>query len=43
MIGTGAAIMLAVGLVVSGGASSGSNTGIEIQSQQIVVAPATTG
>jgi hypothetical protein len=42
MLGTGAAIMLAVGIVVSGGTSSGPNTGIEIQSQ-VVVAPSTTG
>jgi hypothetical protein len=42
MLGTGAAIMLAVGIVVSGGASSGPDTGIEIQSP-IIVAPSTTG
>jgi hypothetical protein len=42
MIGTGAAIMAGVGIVVSGGALSGPNTGLKIQSQPIV-APATTG
>jgi len=42
MIGTGAAIMAGVGIAVSGGAMSGPNTGLQIQSQPIV-APATTG
>jgi hypothetical protein len=42
MIGTGAAIMAGVGIVVSGGAMSGPNTGLQIQSQPII-APATTG
>ena len=42
MIGTGAAIMTGVGIVVSGGALSGPNTGLQIPSQPIV-APATTG
>ena len=42
MIGTGAAIMAGVGIVVSGGAMSGPGTGLKIPSQPIV-APATTG
>jgi hypothetical protein len=42
MIGTGAAILAGVGIVVSGGALSGPNTGLQIPSQPIV-APATTG
>ena len=42
MIGTGAAIMAGVGIVVSGGALSGPNTGLKIPSQPIV-APGTTG
>ncbi|HTA30911.1 MAG TPA: hypothetical protein VK731_10510 [Candidatus Cybelea sp.] len=42
MIGLGAAIMLGVGITVSGGASSGPNTGTIIPSQPLV-APATTG
>jgi hypothetical protein len=42
MITTGAAIMAGVGIVVSGGAMSGPNTGLQIPSQPIV-APGTTG
>jgi hypothetical protein len=47
MLGTGAAIMLTVGILVSGGAESGPNTGILIPSNPAVVSPtsstATTG
>ena len=47
MLGTGAAIMLTVGILVSGGAESGPNTGILIPSNPVVVSPtssiATTG
>jgi hypothetical protein len=39
MLGTGAAIMLTVGLLVSGGAESGPNTGIVIPSNPVVVSP----
>ncbi|HUE65055.1 MAG TPA: hypothetical protein VMO78_11840 [Rhizomicrobium sp.] len=42
MIATGAAIMAGVGIVVSGGALSGPNTGVQKQSQPLV-APTTTG
>ena len=42
MLGTGAAILLAVGIVVSGGALSGTSTGLYIPSSPIVVAPITT-
>lgn len=42
MIGTGAAILAGVGVAISGGALSGPNTGVQIQSQSIA-APATTG
>ena len=41
MIGTGAAIMLTVGILVSGGAGSGVSTGLAIPSNPIVVAPTT--
>ena len=41
MLGTGAAIMLAVGILVSGGAGSGISTGLIIPSNPIVVAPTT--
>jgi hypothetical protein len=43
MLGAGAAIMLAVGLVVSGGAQSGPSTGLVIPYQPIVASPTTTG
>jgi hypothetical protein len=44
MIGTGALIMLGVGIAVSGGALSGPDTGTVIPSQpQVVVATTTTG
>jgi len=39
MLGTGAAIMLTVGILVSGGAESGPNTGILIPSNPVVVSP----
>jgi hypothetical protein len=42
MFGAGAAIMLGVGIAVSGGALSGPNTGLIIPSQPMI-APTTTG
>jgi hypothetical protein len=42
MLGAGAAILIGVGIAVSGGAMSGPNTGIVIPSQPLV-APTTTG
>lgn len=42
MIGTGAAIMAGVGIVVSGGAMAGPSTQLQIQSQPMV-SPTTTG
>ena len=41
MLGTGAAIMLTVGILVSGGAESGPNTGLIIPSNPVTVAPTT--
>jgi hypothetical protein len=41
MIGTGAAIMLTVGILVSGGAESGPNTGVQISGNPLA-APAAT-
>jgi hypothetical protein len=42
ILGTGAVILAGVGVAVSGGALSGPNTGLQIQSQPLV-APTTTG
>jgi hypothetical protein len=41
MLGTGAAIMLTVGILVSGGAGSGISTGLIIPSNPVVVSPTT--
>lgn len=43
MLGAGAAIMLAVGLAVSGGAQAGISTGLVIPSNPVVSSPTTTG
>jgi hypothetical protein len=43
MIGTGAAIMTGVGILVSGGAMSGPDTGFVISSQPLVATTTTTG